>query len=530
MLQAELFVFVGRWSNQKGVDLIADVFFSILQNYPNTQLICVGPVIDLYGKFAALKLERMTALYPERVCSKPEFTALPPYLFSGAEFALIPSRDEPFGLVAVEFGRKGALGVGARVGGLGQMPGWWFTIESTTSRHLILQFKAAIHAALASKKEVRAMMRARALLQRFPVVQWMEDLETLQSTSIQTSIQERRVSRMSSMFGFTNKPVSGQETPEDTTLYTAPQSIVQSRAPSPSAAPLMPALSQHLWLSKILGPSRSSDTRKRLSKVRRYPISSSPSLNPNANESLEADEDNSPERTIAGDSDGEDTITGHQTVASTPGYRTASPVRLSHDSQPGSLPSYPYLLPPFSPDSSVAGSLRNYSDMSPTPPRGPYAVPNGRGPLSVESIVGNNKDFNLQKVDPFFTDSNVFYYNNFAKMLDSVDAKSSEDQLCIEQFLTKSEKQWFSRFHRVKLGMSAPSTPASSVFRMPWGRNDCDSDHDGEESTEGSVNGEFLLGEDYAPPVGLKKLLQKKIGEWQIYCFLLAFVCLLPIS
>jgi hypothetical protein len=38
-----------------------------------------------------------------------------------AEFALIPSRDEPFGLVAVKFGRKGALGIVARVGGLGQM-------------------------------------------------------------------------------------------------------------------------------------------------------------------------------------------------------------------------------------------------------------------------------------------------------------------------------------------------------------------------------------------------------------------------
>ena len=63
-------------------------------------------------------------LYPDRVFSKPEFTALPPYLFSGADFALIPSRDEPFGLVAVEFGRKGALGVGSRHGGLGLMPGW----------------------------------------------------------------------------------------------------------------------------------------------------------------------------------------------------------------------------------------------------------------------------------------------------------------------------------------------------------------------------------------------------------------------
>ena len=63
-------------------------------------------------------------LYPERVYSKPKFTALPSYLFSGADFPSIPSGDEPFGLVAVEFGRKGALGVSSRLGGLGLMPGW----------------------------------------------------------------------------------------------------------------------------------------------------------------------------------------------------------------------------------------------------------------------------------------------------------------------------------------------------------------------------------------------------------------------
>ena len=81
-------------------------------------------------------------MYPDRVFSKPEFTALPPYLFSGADFALIPSRDEPFGLVAVEFGRKGALGVGSRLGGLGLMPGWVsgilgceFLIDTNTRPH-----------------------------------------------------------------------------------------------------------------------------------------------------------------------------------------------------------------------------------------------------------------------------------------------------------------------------------------------------------------------------------------------------------
>lgn len=97
---------------------------SLLDKKPKIQLICVGPVIDLYGRFAAEKLARLMEMYPDRVYSKPEFTALPPYLFSGADFALIPSRDEPFGLVAVEFGRKGALGVGSRLGGLGLMPGW----------------------------------------------------------------------------------------------------------------------------------------------------------------------------------------------------------------------------------------------------------------------------------------------------------------------------------------------------------------------------------------------------------------------
>lgn len=181
---ADLFVFVGRWSTQKGIDLIADVFPSILETYKKTQLVCVGPIIDLYGRFAAAKLDRMMKLYPGRVFSRPVFTALPACIFSGADFALIPSRDEPFGLVAVEFGRKGAIGIGARVGGLGQMPGWWYTIESMQSSHLIEQFKLAIHEAIHCKPSTRAMMRARSAKQRFPVKQWVSDLEVLQATAI----------------------------------------------------------------------------------------------------------------------------------------------------------------------------------------------------------------------------------------------------------------------------------------------------------------------------------------------------------
>ena len=42
--------------------------------------------------------------YSGRVFFKPEFKALPPCLFSGVEFALMPSRNESIALVAVDFG------------------------------------------------------------------------------------------------------------------------------------------------------------------------------------------------------------------------------------------------------------------------------------------------------------------------------------------------------------------------------------------------------------------------------------------
>ena len=163
-------------------------------------------MIDLYGKFAALKLAKLMEKYPGRVYSKPEFTALPPYIFSGAEFALIPSRDEPFGLVAVEFGRKGALGVGARVGGLGQMPGFWYTIESTAPQHLLHQFREAIVSALESKLKARQKMRAWSAKQRFPVKQWVEDLDTLQGTAIKIHGKEAKKRRRLTSGSFLTVP------------------------------------------------------------------------------------------------------------------------------------------------------------------------------------------------------------------------------------------------------------------------------------------------------------------------------------
>ncbi|KAL8980698.1 MAG: hypothetical protein Q9177_005804, partial [Variospora cf. flavescens] len=537
---AELFVFVGRWSNQKGIDLIADVFFSILEQHPKTQLICVGPVIDLYGKFAAVKLAKMMEQYPGRVFSKPEFTALPPCIFGGAEFSLIPSRDEPFGLVAVEFGRKGALGVGARVGGLGNMPGWWYTIESPATKHLLNQFKGAIHTALATKLETRAMMRARSRLQRFPVVQWVEELEKLQSKSI--SLHKRveagrgrsthRQSRsqadspsISTAPGSTRFS-SAHSTAPNTELNSPTNSRPPSRIRSPSMAqsPSIDATTTdskgRMSLGRLFGPSNPrsssqgrsrSSSRTRFGKRRMTPTGTrdgvvnnrvsivhegiedlgihaqnSAQIHPVPHEGLSIDEE---------DSSGSDAANG---------------------SFPPRFPPLPPLNFEFPPDVSGAS----------TPTAGHRRTPRDASSLGLNSVVGDRKSFKLQKVHPLFTDSTETYYRAFQEKLASINSKTAEDQLCIEEYLVKSEKAWFTRFHYAQMGNSAAAsksaTPASSVFRMPWGRASQDLDRAPNE-TSGSGTSEFLLGDDYEPPTGIKKFLQKKIGDWYLYTFLLAF-------
>ncbi|KAJ3372761.1 Cell wall alpha-1,3-glucan synthase ags1, partial [Entophlyctis sp. JEL0112] len=184
---AELLVFVGRWSFQKGVDLIADLMPKVMAEYPNVQVVCIGPHIDLYGKFAAIKFEQLMEQYPGRIFSKPKFMEIPESLFFGADFVLIPSRDEPFGLVAVEFGRKGVLGIGSKIGGLGKMPGWWYPVESSEVHHLHKQFMRTIRMALSSSPETRYNMRVAAMKQRFGVSNWVRKTQRQHMTAIEAS-------------------------------------------------------------------------------------------------------------------------------------------------------------------------------------------------------------------------------------------------------------------------------------------------------------------------------------------------------
>ncbi|KAH8908249.1 hypothetical protein BR93DRAFT_895934 [Coniochaeta sp. PMI_546] len=517
---ADLFVFVGRWSLQKGVDLIADIFPSVLEKYPSTQLICVGPVIDLYGKFAALKLEKLMEKYPKRVYSKPEFTALPPYIFSGAEFALIPSRDEPFGLVAVEFGRKGALGVGARVGGLGQMPGFWYTIESTAPQHLLHQFREAIVSALESKPKTRAKMRAWSAKQRFPVAQWVEDLDKLQGECIR--IHKKEAKKHKKLPGSNSQ--ARLTVPSEIDLHTqnrrsfVDDSDVESLAGgrSRSSSFNVPYISE----------PHGDDGQGRRSVSNPLGTPGSP---PVGGESS-AESPFLPPNPMFQNQSARSSVSSFATL--TPGNEAGS--RLSVDTfamrmmsaDPSETRPHAYglLNPQARPNASQLYQNRNSSR------------------LSVVDVVGDRHDFKLQKVDPFFTDSTGEYYKAFEQKLAGLTAKNSDTDLCIDDFLKESEKEWFKEFRDAKLGRSrSPSRTregagaglivkknrsSSRVASMVSVNSLAPSDDDDDERHEGrnpdDRDDEFLLGDGYKPPKGLKKLLQIRVGDWPVYSFILA--------
>jgi alpha-1,3-glucan synthase len=557
---AELFVFVGRWSNQKGVDLIADVFPAVLERNSKVQLICIGPVIDLYGKFAALKLAQTMKKYPGRVYSKPEFTALPPFIFTGAEFALIPSRDEPFGLVAVEFGRKGALGVGARVGGLGQMPGWWFTVESTTTKHLHHQFKKSIEDALASKTEVRAMMRARSAKQRFPVAKWVEDLNGIQSTVIKLHQEE-----------------AGSIGVKRLRLPSHSRLRFHSRSRSRDVSSERPSLDRPEPALEEVSLMNASDAHSSgLNRTLSLGVRTGPGHRRSLTDELDSEDLTGIDESDYNDQEdvdvpGEFTITLEQAEASMgseSANRAVHQLGRNHSYGENSLPQIP--LQSRSPNRGRTSSrssglpapllLSQNRGRSNTPRSSPGSSPDSRGTirrrlevgsplptplptppglrsssvLSLAEVTGSRKDYSLQKVDPTFNDTNGKYYQNFEEMIRNLEGKNSETDLCIEEYLIKSEKEWYKKMRDAKLGRSKDPSPNPSRFdperssspfgsRPPTPMSRPSTSHEpvSEYSNEFDED-EFLLGDNYKRESFLKRWMLTRIGDWPIYSLLLA--------
>lgn len=408
------------------------------------------------------------------------------------------------------------------------------------------------------------MMRARSGLQRFPVAQWVEDLETLQTRSIEAHSKPAYSLSTIINLGLENFSRRGSPatTAANTPAGTAPNSVAPTRANSVVASPAQTPIQSRAG-SRVNSPAHSPVQSRAPSPVpedeEQSQASSSragppvpprrgsrmkhvqPSRNMNRNGSF-ASLHAALEGTLTADG-----VLPNEAIPENEedhSHDTVSPRSPDEDHSQEDENSHPVLLTPF--DRRVNSYFRGPSTPgspittpSPsrpsTPPPGPdgrpFDINKSRSVLSLQAIVGDQSNFNLQKVDPFFTDPNGEYYNSFERSLDGVTAKNSESKFCIEKFLVKSEKDWFAQRHNAKLGKSAFSSPASSIFRVSRiaarsviNGSENDSDESRRESDAEAGLTQFDLGNDFVPFKGLKKIMQLKIGDWQIYTILLAFV------
>ncbi|KAL8283489.1 hypothetical protein RQP46_005592 [Phenoliferia psychrophenolica] len=559
---AELFVFVGRWSKQKGVDLIADIFPSILEKNPKVQLITVGPVVDLYGRFAAEKLARLMKIFPGR-------TALPPFLFQGAEFALIPSRDEPFGLVAVEFGRKGALGVGSRLGGLGLAPGWWFNVESDSTVHMLSQFAKTIKAALKSTPQERAVLRARSAVQRFPVLEWRQRTEDLHKRSILASRKGAK------SLAFNWDDIDQNEPP---TLHTyppnqheAPQSpgpgqMVHSQSASYGSAysPMTPGtpntpgdISPRQPLFHL--PGRGHDRNSTSS--RSHPLQTNITIN----EDSEMENDDyfgQLDRFRDSTASGADTPYGGMSGANTPTSpyppssgrpsdapgsflarantrlerqitksrkgRTRDPLFAPEADPSMAGPQSPGLnTPKIFGNSSFANSVDslNADDDEPlTAPTRKFDRDSRRQSTdSISAIMSEKSESPLNIALASFTDADGMVTREFvAKMSELDPSNSMKDDFCIEKYLIKQEKVFFDHVRKEK------RTAAKAAFKGEGSTAHDDTMYDLDHQQRYSVAGGNAYDDAPRPgpavqlPDRLQLFLMKDLWGWPIYCIILA--------
>lgn len=354
-------------------------------------------------------------------------------------------------------------------------------------------------------------MRARSGKQRFPVAQWVENLEALQSTTIakhkKYAGRGHRLLRALPFSGLFTSLLSPRNGPDQQTESTSPE---DSRR-----------------FGSRQGPGHTSSDNARES-----PVYSSSGI-----EEEESSEDY-PYSPYGDQQRGNDnnnngcfyqhtrTSSGWNGVFSVPDI-LLPPVRGSVlYSQPQSL-------------SASGTSSPNFTQSGPnTPTENAFNLPprfrnsSALSLLSVEGVIKEKQDLNLQNVSPFFTDAHGEYARQFEKKLAKLDGKNSESQLCIEECLSRSEKDWFNRYRDVKLGRTSMGTLTSSISRVKVpgkGDTSAPSSPTGTEFTlqgsdeDNKAPDEFCLPVNYAPPSGLKRFLLHRIGDWPLYSIILSF-------
>ena len=114
-------VFAGRFAESKGLPLLADAMDRVFAEEPRARLVLAGGHGDAAGERAVARMRRT---HPERCevrgwLSREELRGL----LASASIALVPSRYEPFGQVALEAMALGTPVLASAVGGLRQIAG-----------------------------------------------------------------------------------------------------------------------------------------------------------------------------------------------------------------------------------------------------------------------------------------------------------------------------------------------------------------------------------------------------------------------
>eukprot|EP00181_Compsopogon_caeruleus_P003788 CAMPEP_0184690524 /NCGR_PEP_ID=MMETSP0312-20130426/31279_1 /TAXON_ID=31354 /ORGANISM="Compsopogon coeruleus, Strain SAG 36.94" /LENGTH=546 /DNA_ID=CAMNT_0027148037 /DNA_START=147 /DNA_END=1787 /DNA_ORIENTATION=+ len=110
-----VFCFLGRYDVQKGIDIMFEAFADGLLDEQEFQVIIMGSGTEELVDKAIFLAEK----YPDKFKAVLQFKGAEKYqVFAGADYALVPSRYEPCGLVQMEAMRMGTIPVVSPTGGL----------------------------------------------------------------------------------------------------------------------------------------------------------------------------------------------------------------------------------------------------------------------------------------------------------------------------------------------------------------------------------------------------------------------------
>jgi alpha-1,3-glucan synthase len=141
--------------------------------------------------------------------------------------------------------------------------------------------------------------------------------------------------------------------------------------------------------------------------------------------------------------------------------------------------------------------------------------------LSVDQIKGTRESFSLETADPTFKDETGKYSRCFQGMLQRLTGKNSESDLCIEDFIVNSEKEWSDSLREAKLGRVSSRSP--SPYRKSPSLNAQDDEVEDDASNwEDLSTQELLRPKAFKRPPRIQRWLLTRVFDWPIYSIILA--------